>query len=176
MNVDYAICEALQQMSSSDRVLAIYDIACQWSIHFDERVEAGEMLRKPQSQTMIPAIGKFHLGAHVPECFPMFTLNFIKGAAQIDGEILETLWWPIDRIASVTRAMTKAHRREVLDDNMYDSNWNKWLGISRHTCVFFAPEAYLLTTSICACKEAQESIKHGTYHEGSIRRVDSYTA
>ena len=27
--------------------------------------------------------------------------------------------------------MGKAHRQEVLDDNMYDSNWKKWVGIGR---------------------------------------------
>lgn len=91
MNIDYAICQTLQQMAFSECVLAIYDIACQWSVHFDEWVEASEMLIKPLSQNLIPTIRKFHLGANIPECFPMFTLNFVKGTGQIDGKILETL-------------------------------------------------------------------------------------
>lgn len=78
---------------------------------------------------IIPAVGKFHLGAHISECFRKFSLNFIQGAGQADGEILETLWWPLDKVAGATRAMSCHHRREVLDDNMYDSNWKKWIGI-----------------------------------------------
>jgi Kyakuja-Dileera-Zisupton transposase len=61
----------------------------------------------------------------------LFSLNWIRGIGQIDGEIVETLWWPIDKVANITRAMTKAHRREVLDDVMYDSNWKKWIGIGK---------------------------------------------
>jgi len=116
-------------MPNTACVLTIYDIACQWYKNFDRRVAATETLVQPPLQQITPAIGKFHLGGHIPECFPKFSLNFIKGAGQIDGEILETLWWPIDKIAGITRAMMKAHRHEVLDDNMYDSNWKKWVGI-----------------------------------------------
>ena len=65
----------------------------------------------------------------MPGCFPKYSLNFVDGIGQVDGEILETLWWPIDKVAGITRAMSKAHRQEVLDDNMYDSNWKKWVGI-----------------------------------------------
>jgi len=83
----------------------------------------------PDFDKLLIAIGKFHLGGHVQECFPKFSLNFIPGAGQIDGEILETLWAQIDKVAGTTRAMTKFHRREVLDDNMLDSNWKKWVGI-----------------------------------------------
>ena len=74
---------------------------------------------------LIPSIGKFHLGAHVPECFALFSLNFVKGSAQLDGEILETLWSSLNKVASSTRSMSKAHRQEVLDDYMNDSNWKE---------------------------------------------------
>ena len=85
----------------------------------------------PQGISLVPAVGKWHLGAHVTACFPKYSLNFVHGIGQIDGEILETLWWPIDKVAGITQAMSKAHRQEVLDDNMYDSNWKKWVGIGR---------------------------------------------
>jgi hypothetical protein len=112
-------------------VINIYDIACQWSIHFQKRVEGSPCLEIPQGISLVPAVGKWHLGAHIPECFPKYSLNFVDGIGQIDGEILETLWWPIDKVAGITRAMSKAHRQEVLDDNMYDSNWKKWVGIGK---------------------------------------------
>ena len=65
------------------------------------------------------------LGAHVVNCFPKFSLNFIQGIGQVDGEILETLWSVTNKIAGTTRAMGKLHRSEVLDNDMYDSNWKK---------------------------------------------------
>jgi hypothetical protein len=72
-----------------------------------------------------PAVGKFHLGAHIKECFHKFSLNFIKGSGQLDGEIMETLWSVLDKIAGMTRSMSKYHRQEVLDNYMNDSKWKK---------------------------------------------------
>ena len=85
----------------------------------------------PANLEVVPAVGKWHLGAHVVDCFPKFSLNFIQGIGQVDGEILETLWSTTNKVAGTTRAMGKLHRSEVLDDNMYDSNWKKWVGIGK---------------------------------------------
>ena len=65
------------------------------------------------------------------DCFPKFSLNFIQGIGQVDGEILETLWSITNKVSGTTRAMGKSHRSEVLDDIMYDSNWKKWVGIGK---------------------------------------------
>jgi hypothetical protein len=129
MNMDYAICQALNQMSGMDEALICYDVACQWILNFIDRVRRCPSLSLPEQLKIIAAVGKFHLGAHIDECFPKFSLNFIKGIGQLDGEIIETLWWPIDKVAGMTKAMSSAHRREILDDMMYDSNWKKWIGI-----------------------------------------------
>ena len=80
-----------------------------------------------------PAVGKWHLAAHVRECFSRFSLNFIEGSAQVDGEILETLWSGLDLVAGITQAMSVAHRQEVLDDYMNDSNWKKLCRICKPT-------------------------------------------
>jgi hypothetical protein len=82
------------------------------------------------------AVGKFHLAAHIPECFPKYTLNFIEGAGELDGEILETLW-SMDLVAGLTQGMSVAHRQEVLNDYMNDSNWRKIIRIGKfldHHC------------------------------------------
>jgi len=71
--------------------------------------------------------------AHVVECFPKYSLNFIKGMGQVDGEILETLWSMTNKVAGTTRAMGKSHQTEVLDDNMHDSNQKKWTRIGKFT-------------------------------------------
>ena len=131
MNIDYAVCQSLNSMEGSQQVVTIYDVACQWSRNFRKRVNASEYLELPSGMVLIPAVGKWHLGAHVVECFPKYSLNFIKGVGQVDGEILETLWSTTNKVAGTTRAMGKSHRAEVLDDNMYDSNWKKWTGIGK---------------------------------------------
>jgi hypothetical protein len=87
-------------------------------------------LSVPDNMDIIAAIGKFHLNAHVKECFAKFTLNFVKGAGQLDGEILETLWAAFNKICGPARAMSKAHRSEVYSDFMRDSNWKKLVGMS----------------------------------------------
>ncbi|KAH7906220.1 hypothetical protein BJ138DRAFT_1016595 [Hygrophoropsis aurantiaca] len=130
MNIDYAICKALNYNTEGmDQALIIYDVACQWCIHFLERVENAPALSIPDRMKIIAAVGKFHLSAHKLECFAQFSLNFVEGAGQIDGEILETLWAPFNKISSTARSMSQAHRREVYDDHMRDSNWKKLIGI-----------------------------------------------
>ena len=95
------------------------------------RVKDSKYLDIPPGLQMVPAVGKWHLGAHVIGFFPKFSLNFIKGIGQVDGEVLETLWSVTNKVAGTMRAMGKSHRSEVLDDNMYDSNWKKWVGIGK---------------------------------------------
>ena len=101
------------------------------------RVEGSKYLGVPDGLTVIPAVGKWHLGAHVVDCFPKFSLNFVEGIGQVDGEILETLWSITNKVAGTTRAMGKSHRSEVLDDNMYDSNWKKWVGIGTSNLISY---------------------------------------
>jgi hypothetical protein len=135
--MDYSICQALKRFPQHQRALIIYDICCQWIIHFRERVSESEFLELWDSIEITGAVGKFHLAAHIPECFPKYTLNFIEGAGELDGEILETLWSPMDLVAGLTQGMSVAHRQEVLNDYMNDSNWRKIIRIGKfldHHC------------------------------------------
>ncbi|KAG1877557.1 hypothetical protein F4604DRAFT_1924204 [Suillus subluteus] len=126
MNMDYSICNAVKYTPEPiGSTLIIYDVACQWSIHFAERVDQSYHLSLPEGTKILPAVGKFHLSAHKLQCFPRFSLNFMTGAGHIDGEILETLWAPFNKISPTARSMSLAHRKEVLDDHMRDSNWKK---------------------------------------------------
>ncbi|KAI6021294.1 hypothetical protein EDC04DRAFT_2901270 [Pisolithus marmoratus] len=130
MNTDYSICNALGYHSDSiTKALVIYDVGCQWSINFRSRVKNSPSLLLPPALEITPAVGKFHLAAHKLSCFPRYSLNFVKGAGHLDGEILETLWAPFNKISPTARSMTQAHRQEVYDDHMRDSNWKKLVGI-----------------------------------------------
>ena len=131
MNMDYSICEALKRFPHHVQALIIYDICCQWSLHFRQRVSESKFLELFDSLEIIGAVGKWHLAAHIPECFPRFSLNFVKGAGEVDGEILETLWSPLDEVAGLTQAMSIPHAQEVIDDHMHDSNWRKIIRMRR---------------------------------------------
>ncbi|KAG2068302.1 hypothetical protein BDR04DRAFT_1025020 [Suillus decipiens] len=131
MNIDYSICNALNYCSADiDSSLIIYDVECQWSISFLQRVAHSKGLSMPENMHIIPAVGKFHLSAHKLACFARYSLNFIQGAGQVDGEILETLWVPFNKISLTAQSMSQAHHQEVLDNYMQNSNWKKLVGIS----------------------------------------------
>ncbi|KAG1724879.1 uncharacterized protein EDB91DRAFT_1062557, partial [Suillus paluster] len=138
MNMDYSICNTVKYMPEHiGSVLIIYDVACQWSIHFAERVDQSYHLSLPEGTEILSAIGKFHLSTHKFQCFPRFSLNFITRAGHIDGEILEMLWAPFNKISPTARSMSLAHRKEVLDDHMWDSNWKKLVGIGKSPSFWF---------------------------------------
>ena len=81
-----------------------------------------EFLELWETLEITPAVGKWHLAAHISECFIKFSLSFVEGAAQVEGEIMETLWSVLDYVVGITQSMSLAHRQEVLDDYMNDSN------------------------------------------------------
>lgn len=135
MNMDYSICNALTHNTNGlSEGLVEYDVACAWSINFSSRLQSSRFLSLPEGMNMIPAVGKFHLASHKGDCFAKFSLNFVHGAGQQDGEILETLWASLNKAAGSIRAMSKAHRQEVLDDHMRDSNWKKLVLIGMLRC------------------------------------------
>ncbi|KAJ7177717.1 hypothetical protein C8R46DRAFT_888663 [Mycena filopes] len=129
VNMDYAISEVFRRLPPEiKQALLIYDISCQWVLHWMERFKRGKYLFFREDLELLAAVGKFHLGAHVLQCFWEFSLNFMDGVGQVDGEILETLWAALDKVVGSTRSMSRAHRQEALDDYMNDSNWKKMCG------------------------------------------------
>jgi len=131
-NIDYSICQALAYRTAPiGSALIVYDVACQWSVNFHRRIQNNPFLTLGPISDLIPVVGKFHLAAHVPGCFAKFSLNFVEGAGQLDGEILETLWAEFNKVSTSARSMSKAHRSEVLDDHMRDSNWKKLVGMGK---------------------------------------------
>ncbi|KAG1803238.1 uncharacterized protein BJ212DRAFT_1245414, partial [Suillus subaureus] len=71
MNMDYSICNAVKYTPEHiGSMLIIYDVACQWSIHFAEWVDQSYHLSLPKGTKILPAVGKFHLSTHKLQCFP----------------------------------------------------------------------------------------------------------
>lgn len=137
MNMDYALCQALPRHGGLKSALVLYDIMCQYWKNLKKRIAQSPYLQMEESLVMHKGIGLFHVHGHQDKCMPMFAPNFIPGAGRVDGEILETLWAPLIKVATSTRAMSKAHRQEILDDHMNDSNWKKLVKMGTLSSSFF---------------------------------------
>jgi Kyakuja-Dileera-Zisupton transposase len=130
MNMDYSFCQAIAtEAKDTLDALLMYDVVCQYAVHFAERVERNPYLSMPENLQLSTGIGVWHVHGHIEECFPRYYPAFIPGTGHVDGEILETLWSHLNLISGSARSMSTSHRQEVLDDHMNDSNWGKWVGI-----------------------------------------------
>ena len=129
INMDYTIHEALKCFLEHQVVLIIYDICCQWFTNFWKQISESEWWNMWDNIEITATVRKWHLAAHVREWFAKFSLNFIKGSAEVDGEIMETLWSGLDLVVGITQGMTIAHCQEVLDDYINDNNWKKLLNL-----------------------------------------------
>ena len=109
INMDYSLCKALSyNMESMPLALVMYDIMCQYGIHLMERVEKSPGLSIPDSLELCTDIGLFHIHGHQDSCLPWFSPSYIPEAKQVDGEIIETLWAPLNNISRSIRGMSPA--------------------------------------------------------------------
>ncbi|KAH8985226.1 hypothetical protein EDB86DRAFT_2810309, partial [Lactarius hatsudake] len=139
INMDYSICKALSyNMEDIPVALVMYDIMCQYGVHFQQRVERSPELSLSDSLQLWTGIGLFHIHGHQDSCLPHFSPSYIPGAKQVDGEIIETLWAPLNNVSRSIRRMSLAHHQEVLDAHMNHSNWKKMVRIG--LLLRFSPE------------------------------------
>jgi len=131
-NVDWAFLQALNTTHVDPRqgAMIIYDIACQYIVHLQDRI--GHLL--PEGLIIDSAIGLFHVHGHKDICFFRYATSFIPGAAVVAGEILESLWAVLNAVTPAMRTATLAHRAEIMDDHMTDSNHKKCLGMTTALC------------------------------------------
>ncbi len=100
INMDYSLCKALSyNMSQIPTALVMYDIMCQYGIHLKRHVSQSPELSVPSSLELRTGIGLFHIHGHQDSCLPRFSPSYIPGAKQVDGEIIETLWAPLNDIS-----------------------------------------------------------------------------
>ncbi|KAK7681502.1 hypothetical protein QCA50_015234 [Cerrena zonata] len=124
--MDYAIVNALNYISVVAVALLLYDIMCQFFLKFASRIaDCPPFLNLRSNLAIKPGIGLFHVHGHVKECYARYAPTFIRGAGMVDGEIMETLWSPLNHTAPSARPMSWFHRQEYLDSHMGDSNWKK---------------------------------------------------
>ena len=146
--MDYAFVHAINHISALLAILLLYDIMCQFWVNFLKRIaEVPSFLTLPKGANIKRGIGLFHVHGHVKECFARFAPTFIQGAGTVDGEIIETLWNPLNHTASSARSMSWYHRQEYLDTHMGDSNWKKVIKISMF--IYPRDEVIILIAFVC---------------------------
>ena len=146
--MDYSLSEALKNSNVTGlaRILLIYDIMCQYFKRLNTRMEESQFITLPLGTAILHGISLFHVGGHLWQCFSHFSLTFIAGTGQVDGEILESLWSVPNKISPSTQIATHVGHIETLDDHMGDSNFKKMLDIG---ALFCANDVNMNTTNHC---------------------------
>jgi hypothetical protein len=131
MNMDYSLSQSISNTKCNEapHCIVVYDVMCQYYKRLRDRVNSSNYMDIPDPLQIIPGIGLFHIHGHQQQCYARFSPAFIRGAGNADGEILETLWSVLNDVGRTTSTMTLAHRSEVLDAHMGDSNWKKLIGM-----------------------------------------------
>ena len=126
--MDYALVHSLQhKVDPAQQVIHFYDVNCQYNKNLHHRIANNQLISLPPDLKIVPGIGIWHVHDHQTQCFVRYAPNFIPGAGNVDGEIMETLWSSLNIISPSTRGMVTPHRQEMLDFQMNDSNFVKMI-------------------------------------------------
>ncbi|KAG0695461.1 hypothetical protein DFH29DRAFT_880030 [Suillus ampliporus] len=113
MNMDYALCQALAYNTNGiDQALTFYDINYQYHKHLNQQIEEPLYIDLPWGMDIVPGIRLWHVQGHQDKCYICYTSNFITSAARINGEIMGTLWVPLNIISPSMIHMSKFLRRK----------------------------------------------------------------
>jgi hypothetical protein len=117
------------------RNVTLYDIMCQYSVNLFKRMEKNA-LPWPSYDEFLAGVGIWHVHGHVRDCYYRYCPLFLPGVGVVDGEIVETIWSVLNRVARTTRHMSLHHRQEVINSHINYLNYHKMLGagklVSRH--------------------------------------------
>jgi hypothetical protein len=128
------------------RLVISYDIACKYSVNFLSRISnrnprllSDEEIRSLQNERLKIdwTVNTYHLGFHVPECADIYSLRYTESVGRTCGEIVESNWSSLDRVAMSVREMGYGHRIDTLCDLMADWNWRKNINFGRYLLLKF---------------------------------------
>lgn len=141
--MDMALCSALSYNTRDaesglqlPKALVVYDIACQYKKNFQFRLASSMTLQRiyavPYSHIEW-AVGKFHLGVHISECYPDHSLNHKEGTGQLSGENMEPAWNLLNAASKTARVMGLGHREEFMVVRIDGINYNDTTGFGNLT-------------------------------------------
>lgn len=137
-NMDWVLLSALQSFALATLYI-IYDIACQFKIHFKERMsQVPAKLQLPAGLEPRFAIPKCHCPAHKQECQTPHSLNLMPGVGRTDGEGIERDWSSLNPIANSTKEMGPGFRHDTIDDHLAHHNWRKLVSLGTALSIFLA--------------------------------------
>jgi hypothetical protein len=128
--MDYLFYKSLY-LSTLLMLIISYDIVCQWSINFRQRMsQFSDWFDVFDSRVQLTyLVPKFHLPAHVLGCQTSFSFNLTKGVGRTDGEAPERGWAEVNPLAASTKEMGPGSRRDTLDAHFGFYNWKKFTGM-----------------------------------------------
>ncbi|KAJ7500190.1 hypothetical protein B0H11DRAFT_2225734 [Mycena galericulata] len=130
-NVDYVAASILKHWHPDLFKVFSYDIVCIWSKHLIERLKAlpGNVRIYLVAALCRFVIPKMHIQAHNFLCRLLFSLAWLLGAAQVDGEGIERPWATLGALAGSTMRMGPGFRHDTLDCQLAYWNWLKLVNI-----------------------------------------------
>lgn len=138
-NMDYALAHAIKWFDGTYYHVVFYDVVCQYWKKLVFRLRSGQYLGLDPDKILRYALGQWHVHGHQRQCYYKFAPIFIPGAGWVDGEIIETVWPPLNDAAASNKGMGNGHRQESLDFLMGDWNWKKVVGMRTFACFVLSP-------------------------------------
>ncbi|KAJ7148600.1 hypothetical protein C8R46DRAFT_1231115 [Mycena filopes] len=110
-----------------------YDIACQYSIHFWERMAAMPVSQelKIEPGNIWWKVPNFHLPPHKRPCHSPYSFHWMPGAGMSHGEGVEQNWSFSNGAAASTRLMGPGSRQATLEDVFGFHNYDRLLAMHR---------------------------------------------
>lgn len=134
--MDYIFVASIITVYHIAMIVASYDIACQFFVHFLTRILGlPDHLRKPTPEIK-PMVPKAHLVGHGSKCQIKYSFNWKPGMGRTCGEGIERDWSGLGKAAGSTKEMTPSGRHETLDDCCGYHNWRKVVGLGECLIVF----------------------------------------
>ncbi|KAJ7049133.1 hypothetical protein C8F01DRAFT_1265921 [Mycena amicta] len=133
VNMDYVFASIIRHLHLALRLMVSYHIACQWAKNLAKRL-AGlpSMLRLNLVLALIRfVVPKLHIQGHTLKCQLLYSLNWVPGGGQVDGEGIERPWSMIGGVAASTRVSGPSARADLLDDHWSFWNWSKLVGLPK---------------------------------------------
>ncbi|KAI5885767.1 uncharacterized protein SCHCODRAFT_01205560 [Schizophyllum commune H4-8] len=130
-NSDYALGSLLRHHSAALRLVLSYDICCQYSKKFKERMsQLPPLVRFKLAFAYVRfVIPKLHIHGHKLACQLLFNLNWTLGVARTDGEGVERPWSFLGILCASLRQMGPGSAADTLDDHFGHWNWLKLIGL-----------------------------------------------
>ncbi|KAJ7052976.1 hypothetical protein C8F01DRAFT_1090059 [Mycena amicta] len=103
-------------------------IQCNWS----SNGRLPSMLRLNLVLALIRfVVPKLHIQGHTLKCQLLYSLNWVPGSGQVDGEGIERPWSMIGGVAASTRVSGPGACADLLDDHWSFWNWSKLVGLPK---------------------------------------------